>query len=350
MNHKERVLSALDLRGYDLITVKHERTTEINESLMAYLGVADYPTLLDRLGDDFRTVGPVWSGPELRRFPDGSWEGWWGERYMNISFGEGVYPEAAYLPFEDITNAADLETFRFPGADWFDYRTVKKQCEQYADFAVMFGSAGYLDFINGIARCRGVEQVLLDIAVEDPVFLALMEQRDAFFFEMTERTLQAAEGLIDIVHVGEDLGTQNGILVSPKTFERLFAPKFEAFFRLVHDYGARTMMHACGSVRRFLPRLIEIGLDILDVVQVSAVGMGIRDLQQAHGHQLCFSGSVCVQSTLPFGSVEDVCREVALRQGLFPDGGLILGPTHQIQVGTPMRNIVAMYRCAGSMA
>ena len=109
-------------------------------------------------------------------------------------------------------------------------------------------------------------------------------------------------------------------------------------------------MHACGSVRQFLPRLIEIGLDILDVVQVSAVGMDIRELKQAHGHQLCFSGSVCVQTTLPFGSVDDVRREVELRQSLFREGGLVLGPTHQIQVGTPLENILEMYRCAGSMA
>lgn len=349
MDSRERVLSALDRRGYDRIPVKHEGTPEINQSLMAYLGVADYEALLDRLGDDFRSVGPVWRGPKLRAFPNGSWEGWWGERYREISFGEGVYPEAVYLPFADVTDVNDLDAFRFPSADWFDYRTVKNQCEQYSDHAIVFGSAGYLDFINGIARCRGVEQVLLDIAVEDPVFLALMEQRYAFFLEMAERTLQAAEGLIDIVHVGEDLGTQNGILVSPKTLERLFVPKFETFFAMVHDYRARTMMHACGSVRQFLPRLIEVGLDILDVVQVSAVGMDIRELKQAHGHELCFSGSVCVQTTLPFGSVDDVRREVKLRQDLFREGGLVLGPTHQIQVGTPLENILAMYRCAGSM-
>jgi hypothetical protein len=95
--------------------------------------------------------------------------------------------------------------------------------------------------------------------------------------------------------------------------------------------------------------LIEIGLDVLDVVQPTATGMEIGELAAEFGSELCFAGSICVQTTLPFGTPEDVCREVELRLKLFPDGGLILGPTHRIQVDTPVDNILAMYRCAGSL-
>ncbi len=349
MNHRERVLSSLARQGYDRIPVKHEGTPEINRELMAHLGVLDHLGLLERLGDDFRYVAPTWRGPELRTFPDGSWEGWWGERYNNVSFGTGTYPEAVYLPFAEVTDVAELERFRAPSADWFDYSAIPDQCARYREYAIVTGGAGTPDFINGIARCRGVERVLYDIAVEDPVYLALMEQRFRFFYELTERTLQAAGGAIDIVHTGDDLGTQNGLLISPLAFERLFAPRYEAFFAIVHRYGARTMMHSCGSVRRLIPRLIEIGLDILDVVQVGAVGMDIRELHDAYGDRLSFCGSVDVQTTLPFGTVADVCREVELRQALFRDGGLFLGPTHAVQVGTPLENILAMYRTAGSL-
>jgi len=349
MNHKQRVLSALDRRGYDRIPVKHYGTPEVDGMLMAYFGVSDALALSERLGEDFRTVAPRWIGPELRTFPDGSWEGWWGERYANISFGHGTYPEAVYLPFADVTDVTQLAALRFPSADDFDYSTFKAQCERWADYAVVFGGAGSLDFINGIARCRGVEKVLFDIAERNPVYLALMEQRFRFFYEMTERALQAAGGLIDIVHVGEDFGSQRGLLISPRSFEALFAPKFEAMFALAHRYGARAMLHCCGSVRKLIPRFIEIGLDVLDVVQVSAAGMAIRELHAEYGRDLAFAGSVCVQSTLPFGTVEDVRREVALRLELFKDGGLILGPTHQIQAGTPLENILELYRTAGSL-
>jgi uroporphyrinogen decarboxylase len=109
------------------------------------------------------------------------------------------------------------------------------------------------------------------------------------------------------------------------------------------------MMHCCGSVRRLIPRLIEIGLDILDVVQVSAAGMDIFGLDDDFGDRLSFAGSLCVQSTLPFGTVADVEREVERRLDRFNRGGLILGPSHQIQAGTPLDNVLALYRTAGSL-
>jgi uroporphyrinogen decarboxylase len=349
MNHKQRVLAALKHHPYDRIPVKHEGTPEINQLLMDHFGVQDQLALLDCLGDDFRYVSPVWCGPELRTFPDGSWEGWWGERYNNISFGHGTYPESVYQPFANVTDVKELEAFRLPTADWFDYGTIKAQCEAYADHAVVFGGPDNIDVINSVARCRGVERVLWDIAEENPVYLALVEKRFRLYYEMHERALRAAGGLIDIVHVGDDLGTQNGLLFSPRVFDRIFAPLYEQYFAMAHRYGARTMMHSCGSVRQLIPRLIELGLDILDVVQVGAAGMALADLHRLFGDRLCFCGTVDVQSTLPFGTVEDVRREVEVRKALFHDGGLVLGPTHAIQVGTPLANILALYEAAGSL-
>ena len=118
---------------------------------------------------------------------------------------------------------------------------------------------------------------------------------------------------------------------------------------MVHRYGARVLMHSCGSVRYFIPRLIEMGLDVLDVVQVAAEGMALDGLKRDFGKDLCFSGTMCVQTILPFGTVQDVERETRWRIDLFADGGLILGPTHAIQIFTPLENILAMYRTAGSL-
>ena len=161
--------------------------------------------------------------------------------------------------------------------------------------------------------------------------------------------LQAGEGQIDVVHCGEDLGTQRGPIISPRSWEKLFAPYYRQYFDLAHRYRARVLMHSCGSVRAFIPSLIDMGLDILDVIQVAAAGMALDGLERDFGKDLVFSGSMCVQTILPFGSVEDVVRETRWRMELFPDGGLILGPTHAIQPFTPLENILAMYRTAGSL-
>ena len=349
MKSIERFQSAMNYRGYDRPPTTHYGTPEIDKLLMDHFGVDATLALLEKLGDDFRGVDARYVGPQLRTFEDGTWEGLWGERYTNYQFGEGTYPEAVYLPFKDVTDAARLKDFRFPSADWYDYSNLREDAEKYGDYVVCIGGAGTPDFMNGIARCRGVEQVLYDVALEDPVYLALVEQRMEFFYEKLERSLKAAEGLVDVVCFGEDLGNQNGIMISPQKFDRLFAPHMKRLFDLAHRHGSLAMMHSCGSVRDLIPRLIELGLDILEVVQVDAAKMDIRELHRDYYGKIAFCGSISVQSTLPFGTREDVIREVELRKELFKDGGMVIAPTHAIQVGTPLENILAMYEAIGSL-
>jgi uroporphyrinogen decarboxylase len=352
MNSRERVLGAFNRTGYDRIPVKHEGTPEINQMIMDHYGLKNMEQLLRVVGDDFRYVEPVYTGPELRKFPDGSVEGYWGEHYRYAEFEGGKYLEASYLPFANIHTVDELDRSHFPTADWFDYSTIKQQCENISNqgFAVCFGTAGDMDFINSIARARGTEQVLIDLITDDPVYLEIMYARFRFYYEMHERVLQTGEGLVDFTHIGEDLGTQSAQVIDFDIFEKHFAPKFKEYFEMVHRYGARIMMHMCGCSRAFLPRLIELGLDVYDVVQPTTPDMDIAVLKNDFGDDIKFCGSVCVQTTLAFGSVDDVVKEVERRKRLFPDGGLFLGPSHAIQVGTPIENIIALYKTAGSLA
>jgi len=344
MTGKERVLSAIANEGYDRPPCKYFATPEVTAELMEHLGVTDYESLLLALGDDTREVNPLYCGPELKSLPGNRQEGRWGEIIQQQPDAMGSYGEVVYLPFQSIETVEEAEAIRFPQADWYDYSTIERQCDANSEYAIIAQNTGNLDFINGISRCRGVEKVLLDIAEEDPAFMTLVRRRFEFYYAQSERILQSANGKIDIMWCGEDLGNQNGLLISPTSFDKLFAPYYEALFALAHKYGAKAMMHSCGSVYRLIERLVALGLDILDVVQVDCKDMDIRALQKQFKGRLCFSGSISVQSTLPFGTPEDVVREVAIRKELFPKGGLIFAPTHNIQIGTPMENIVAMYK------
>ena len=351
MTSRERVMSALGRKGYDRIPVKHEGTPEINRMIMDHFRLSNMEQLLRVLGDDFRYVEAEYCGPELKTFSDGSVEGYWGERYKYVAFDGGRYLESSYQPFAGVEHLEDLDRSHFPAADWFGYSTIRAQCEKLRSrgVAVCFGTAGDMDFINSIARARGTEQVLIDLITDDPVYLEIMEARYRFYFEMHRRALEAAGGLIDFTHIGEDLGTQKAQVISHEIFERHFAPKFGKYFEMVHSYGARTMMHMCGCVIAFLPRLIELGLDVYDVVQPAVPEMDIAELKRRFGDRLTFCGSVCVQSTIAFGTPADVVAEVQRRLSLFPKGGLFLGPTHAIQVGSPLENVLALYRSAGSL-
>jgi uroporphyrinogen decarboxylase len=362
MTSKERVLNCLARKGMDRLPVRHEAEPPVNRELMEHAGLSTeglsrawadsrtglYP-LLDWLGDDFRYVEPEYIGPELKAYEDETQEGIWGERYRMVNYGAGEYSEATVLPFAGVTDPARLDDFRWPSADWYDTASVKSQAEALKDYAVVAGNAGFMDLINGTARTRGVEQVLMDIAMEDPVYLDIIDRRCEFFYEHTRRILEAADGTVDIMHMGEDWGAQNGALISPQCYRKLFMPRYKRYVDMIHGFGVKAMIHICGSVRKLLPDIIETGFDIYDVVQVSAEGMGIEGLKKDFGDAIVFAGTVCVQTTLPSGTVDDVKREVALRRELFHKGGLILGPTHAIQANTPVENILTMYREAGSL-
>jgi uroporphyrinogen decarboxylase len=194
-----------------------------------------------------------------------------------------------------------------------------------------------------------MEEVMIDMALDNEVFIELMEARFDFYYEMHRRTLEAAGGLIDFVHVGEDLGNQRGPMIGMDIFERHFAPKFKKFFEMAHGYGAKVMMHMCGTVDAFLPRLIELGLDVQDVVQPTTQEMDVANLKARFGDRLVFQGSLDVQREIAFGTPEDVRKEVRRRLALFPQGGMFLGPSHAIQSGSPLENVLALYDEAGSL-
>jgi uroporphyrinogen decarboxylase len=351
MKSRERVMSCFERKGYDRIPIKHEGTPEINNEIKKYFGVKNNEQMLIVLGDDFRYIEPEYVGPELKVFPDGSKEGYFGERYEYKDFGAGRYLEAVYLPYADVDNLKDLDRSHFPNVDWLDYSNIAVQAEEIhkRGYVVCAGSAGDMDFINGISRIRGMEQVLIDMIENNEVFLEIMDARYEFYYKKHERMLKEARGLIDIMHVGDDLGNQLSQMISFDVFDRFFAPKYGKYFDMVHKYGARTMMHMCGTVWAFLPRLIKLGLDIYDVVQPTTPENDIGELVKKHGQELVFKGSMDVQKEIAFGTTEDVKREVKRRLSLFPKGGLIMGPSHAIQANSPIENVVELYRTAGSL-
>lgn len=351
MTSRERVLSCCDRKGFDRIPIKHRGTPEINQLIKDHYNIENDEQLEIVLGDDFRTVEPVYIGPELKSFEDGSKEGFWGEHYKYMQFEGGTYLESIFKPYEGIYSLEELDRSHFPSADWFDYSTIYRQAKSIQDsgFAVICGNSGDFDFINGISRTRGMEQVLMDLIDDSPVFLEIMQARFKYSYDMHERMLKEAKGLIDFTQIGEDLGNQSGQMIGMDIFEKHFAHLYHKYFDMVHGYGARTIMHMCGTVWMFLDRLIELGLDIYDVVQPTTLENDIANLSKNFGDRLIFMGSMDVQRELAFGLVKDVEKEVQRRLNLFPDGGLILGPSHAIQPGSPLQNILAMYRAAGSL-
>ena len=167
-----------------------------------------------------------------------------------------------------------------------------------------------------------------------------------FALENLARVHEVVGDAVDVVFVcGTDFGTQTSSFCSPHTFETLYAPYYKQVNAWIHQHtNWKTFKHSCGAVRVFLPLLIESGFDIINPVQCSATGMDPSELKEEFGDELVFwGGGVDTQRTLPFGTPEQVRAEVLERCEIFSkNGGFMFNAIHNVQMNTPVENIVAM--------
>jgi uroporphyrinogen decarboxylase len=205
------------------------------------------------------------------------------------------------------------------------------------------------DLFNQLFRVRGMENGLMDLLAEP-------EFAEAFFDRLTE-TICAAQrlflfevgDLIDVHFAADDLAGQTGPLVSPALWRSMVKPRQARIMATIKAHTrAPVFYHTCGAAAEFLDDLIEIGVDILNPVQVSAEGMDTAALKKRFGKRLSFWGGGCdTQKVLNMGSAEKVRAEVRRRiRDLAPGGGFVFNPVHNIQPGVPATNVDVMFRAA----
>jgi uroporphyrinogen decarboxylase len=344
MTSKERVLTACRHEQPDRAPIQTYLTPEIHAKLVEHFGDRD---VFEALGVDFRGVGSAYHGqvcpgpgvPGKADFYDE-----WGVGYSFKQYEGGSYPEASELALARIETRADIEAYPWPSPDDHDYTGLEAACDQLSDFAVCLGGAGIPDILNGVSRGRGMERVMVDIATGDAVGLEVIDRRVDYYYEICRRSLQAANGKVDILCLGEDCGNQNGRMFSPQCFDRFFLPRLKRFFDLAHEHGALAMMHSCGDTHDIMPTFIDMGLDILDAMQPEPAGMDPATIKRLYSDRLTFCGLISTQQTLPHGTVDDVRAEVRHRlEVVGKGGGYILSPAHCIQPDTPLENVLALY-------
>lgn len=341
MKSKERVLVALNWQQTDRVPAQIYLTPEMRNKLNIHFKNQD---ILECLGIDFRTVKPKCCG-KIRKSHDDIFYDNWGIGYVRVEHScAGTYDEAVVLPFADMKTMDDVQNYPWPSPDDYDYSGIAQQCEKNMDYAICLGDSSYPDIINSVSRGRGMEQLLIDIALQDEVGMAIIDKRVDFCYEVLKRSLEAADGKVDILCLGEDTGNQNGRMVSPEDFNRFFKPRLKRFYDLAHEFGAKAMMHSCGDTHDLMPTFIEMGLDILDAMQPEPAGMDPETIRIMCKNKLAFCGLISTQQTLPYGSVEDCRAEARHRLDIIAQGGgYIFSPAHCIQPDTPLNNVLAIY-------
>ncbi|MBN1402522.1 MAG: hypothetical protein JXA74_16905 [Anaerolineae bacterium] len=172
---------------------------------------------------------------------------------------------------------------------------------------------------------------------------ALFARIRAFYCGYAERIPEAADGQLDIWRMGDDLGTQPGPMTFAAMWVEFLGPGFAEFVALAKSYGLWVMHHTCGSVRPLIPLIIKRGLDVLQSSQPQAADMDPWELKATFGEGPAFHGGISFQRTLPFGTHEEIRREVQDRvAALAPGGGYIVCTSHNAQADTQVRNVEAL--------
>ena len=192
---------------------------------------------------------------------------------------------------------------------------------------------------------RGFENFLVDLMTNRDFALRLMEGMYRYQLERYSLFLQEVGEYLDVIFVGDDLATAESVIMSPKVYREIVKPFHREYFANLKKLApqARLLYHSCGSIAPFVPDLMEVGVDILNPVQVSAQGMDTRMLKEKFGKDLCFWGAVDTTFVLPRGTTEEVRQEVRRRIEELGPGGYVLCAVHDIQPDVPPENVVAMY-------
>lgn len=368
---RERVVAAINHQEPDRVPIDFTPLKEFYINLKNFLGITldelikhnlameviPHPLVLEKIGADVISVKlGTGRGKKPPVHPNGLVEDAWGVIYKPIKQpGGGTYFEPVHNPLAEVTFDT-LETFAWPEIDEpgrleSTAETAKKMFED-TEFALVGRFGGPI--IETAVYLMGYEKWMVTAASEPDLAGRILDKITDIQIGLDKVGLEAAGKYLQIFKVsGEDYGAQKGPLYSMKMFRNLLLPRLKRRVDAARAYldqvnpDCKIMLHSCGSVRRFMPDLIETGIQILDPVQPLAAEMDSVELKKEFGSRLCFHGGVDIQEVLPFGTEEEVIAETRKRIRAFaPGGGYILSTSHNVQADTSPANFMTMINTA----
>lgn len=213
------------------------------------------------------------------------------------------------------------------------------------DYALLFTSG--VSLFEMAQFLRRTDKLMMDLVTDRRNVERLLDRLLEMSLTTLERQLDAFGPYLHVLKLNDDLGMQDGPLISPRIFREVFLPRYKVMYELIRKKNPDIfiLLHSCGSIYPFLGDLIDIGLQVLNPVQTSARDMAPQRLKREFGKYLTFwGGGVDTQHVLPFGTPEDVAWDVEEKMKAFgPGGGFVFNPSHNISPGVPPENILAMF-------
>ncbi|MFC2076845.1 uroporphyrinogen decarboxylase family protein [candidate division KSB1 bacterium] len=264
----------------------------------------------------------------------------------------GFYYDMFSHPLSEASGPADVEKHAWPDPE--DPSRIDGMDESAKVFKEDGKAVVAASMTTGIFEMslwlRGFENFFMDLALNPALAEALLDKILELHIRYWSILLPKLQGNVLVVRAGDDLGCQHGLLISPDMYRKYLKPRHKKLFDFMKSgVGGEgkvfLFLHSCGAIRELIPDLIEVGVDILNPVQVNAPGMDSFGLKRDFGDSITFwGGGVDTQTVLPYGSADEVRDEVKMRiDHLAPGGGFIFAPVHNIQTGVPPENVLAMW-------
>lgn len=365
MTSRERVLRGLDHQETDRIPIDFGGTISSSISMTAYTNLKKTlkihtPTrvlettfqLAEIEEEVFLAIGadtrPLYGNPpegKNRITEKGTYLDEWNIEHVMSS--SGLYYENTAPPLRNAV-IGDLDAYPWPDpSDPSRCRGLKERAIALREspYAVCGAPNHFGRIFEQAWQLRGLEQFLVDLYEAPEFATALMSRILEIQKVRWDDYLREAGGYVDVVRIGDDMATQSGPIMAPDMYRRLVKPFHGEYIKFIKERtDAKVFFHCCGAVTDLVDDFLEIGVDILNPVQVTAAGMEPEILKERFGSRITFWGGVDSQNTLPRGTPERVRREVRDRiEVLGRNGGYVMCPVHNIQADVPADNIIALY-------
>lgn len=302
--------------------------------------------VMERLGSDGRPLllGPAPS-PHQRDLSATAFVDEWGVEWRHSTGSE--YYDLARSPLRDAT-LDELRAYGWPSladpARFTGLAAEATRIRHEAECGVV--ALPGVSLFEQILLLRGMDAFLMDMAADREFAEELVSLVGRLYLGCLEALMAEAGSLIDVVVMADDLGTQEGLMISPAMYRALLKPWHAELIATIKRHSdAKVFFHSDGNVYDLIDDFIDVGVDILNPVQVSAGDMGdTARLKRRFGDRLSFNGAVDTGTVLPNGTTDDVRREVRRRiADLAPGGGYILSSVHCLQPDVPIENVLAMF-------
>jgi uroporphyrinogen decarboxylase len=353
MTSRERVLATLAGKAVDRVASDFRAEPEVFLDLQRRLGLPDAEAVRRWAKSDFRDLTAIFNTGGYGGYSSFGWrdrdlgagvqEDLWGVRRRKVEYDGGAYVDIVRYPLRG-AGVDGVRRYSFPDPRrLYDFRDLPARVK------AMNGPDAYFTLMEGESlfdRCwalRGMEDFMMDLADGNEIAHILVEKNARFFRDYVRQILEAAHGSLDAIGLYNDLGTQDGMMISPALYRRFFKDRQRELIAMIHGFGVKVFYHSCGDIEPIIEDLIEIGIDILDPLQLKAMRRTPAELGTKINGRITLHGGLDTQDLLVNGLPDQVTQALReLKRELGRQGRYILSCSHYLQVDVPFPNIEAL--------